>query len=80
MKRIRAACLLLTLVVLMAQPVVRAEAYCCNDFSTWCAGFCYDHGGVLLCDSWYGPYCSDLCYCADTTHYQDNSGLCDPCS
>jgi len=85
MKRIRLACLLTTLVVLMAHPqVLRAEPVAdscnyCSAFKSWCDGFCHEHGGVMLCEIHVGFYCSDFCYCVDQTIYQDSSGMCSPC-
>jgi len=85
MKKIRLACLSLTLLALVASPsIVRADLplSCdpwCRDFADWCAGFCYDHGGTMLCNTHVGFYCSDLCYCVDQTMYEDGSGMCSPC-
>jgi hypothetical protein len=48
MKRIRAACFVLTVGLLtFNQLVVRAEADSCwcPDLSIFCAGFCHEHGG-----------------------------------
>ena len=83
MKKVRLFCLLLTLGLIWARPGMIRAASCgdggCNDFATWCDGFCYNHGGTALCNYNVGMGCSDLCYCGDDTIYEDRSGYCPPC-
>jgi hypothetical protein len=79
MKQVRLACLLVSFTFLIARPQLVPAASCCHDFSLWCDGFCYDHGGVDFCFSKIGGGCSDVCMCHDGHQYWDHSGLCPPC-
>lgn len=80
MKNIRLIALFITMLVAIAHPrPTAAETDCCTNFSLWCAGFCYNHGGTFFCQSWVGSGCSDLCLCGDQTMYEEHSGLCADC-
>jgi hypothetical protein len=80
MRKMRLVCLLVTLAAISLRPQsAKAETDCCQNFSGWCDGFCYAHGGQVFCQSWVGSGCSDLCLCADNTMYEDHSGLCQAC-
>jgi hypothetical protein len=69
-------------VIYTSSASVKADSLSCNychAFANWCAGFCHEHGGTLLCTIHTGGSCSDFCYCADGAMYYDNSGMCPPC-
>jgi hypothetical protein len=66
MKATRALCLIVTLTALLiagSPPTdAAAEGPCCAEFEWLCAGFCIEHGGVML--TWC-PLPQHWCHCSD---------------
>jgi hypothetical protein len=83
MKKLRAAFLTLTVGMLaFNQFVVHAEADTCwcNELSTFCDGFCYQHGGTIFYDCHVGMGCLEVCFCGDGEQYAEGAHYCPPCN
>jgi hypothetical protein len=64
MKQVRLICSLVTLLFLgLSNQIVKADPMqCCASFYDFCVGYCYNLGGVALCNKYVGG-CDDECVC-----------------
>ncbi len=79
MRKIRLACLTLTLSLLAVFPQSAAAATCCPIFNGFCDNLCATHQGTFNTDCNVGMSHSDYCWCIDDTGtpiYGEPSGKC----